>query len=155
MDDILKVHASKYLIHRRPSTSEGLSAFFEHLKEVHSVSVKSVQKGSLIITVQCPTLESLELLWNDYRSGCLNDTAESYLVTDELKRKLGLDHVRLRITIQEENYLICKKALMEISGKLGSLYRAFLGNIYFGLIIMYLGVICLYLFQYQLRKSNR
>ena len=98
------------------------------------MSVKSVQKGSLIITVECPTLESLERLWNDYQSGCLNDIAESYLVTDELKRKLGLDHVRLRITIEEENYLICKKALMEISGELGSLYRAFWGKMYFGLI---------------------
>ena len=82
------------------------------------MSVKSVQKGSLILTVECPTLESLERLWNDYQSGCLNDIAESYLVTDELKRKLELDHVRLRITIEEENYLICKKALMEISGEL-------------------------------------
>ena len=106
------------------------------------MSVKSVLKGSLIITVECPTLESLERLWNDYQSGCLNDIAESYLVTDELKRKLGLDHVRLRITIEEENYLICKKALMEISGELGSLYRAFLANMYFGLLCMQFS--CLY-----------
>ena len=99
------------------------------------MSVKSVQRGSLIITVECPTLESLERLWNDYQSGCLNEIAESCLVTDELKRKLGLDHVRLRITIEEENYLICKKAVMEISGELGSVYTAaFWGNMYFGLI---------------------
>ena len=134
MDDILEVHASKYLIHHSPLTREGLSAFFEHLVEVHNVSVKSVQKGSLILTVECPTLESLERLWNDYQSGCLNDIAESYLVTDELKRKLELDHVRLRITIEEENYLICQKALMQTSGELGSLYRAFLANMYFDLI---------------------
>ena len=98
------------------------------------MSVKSVQKGSLILTVECPTLESLERLWNDYQSRCLNDIAESYLVTDELKRKLGLDHVRLRITIEEENYLICQKALMQTSGELGSHYRAFLANMYFDLI---------------------
>ena len=120
MDDILELHASKYLIHHSPSTPEGLSAFFEHLVEVHNVSVKSVQ------------------------SGCLNDIAESYLVTDELKRKLGLDHVRLRITIEEENYLICKKALMEISGELGSLYRAFLANMYFGLLCILEQFSCLY-----------
>ena len=144
MDDILEVHARKYLIHHSPLTREGLSAFFDHLVEVHNVSVKSVQKGSLIITVECPTLESLERLWNDYQSGCLNDIAESYLVTDELKRKLGLDHVRLRITIEEENYLICKKALMEISGELGSLYRAFLGNMFFGLLCILEQFSCLY-----------
>ena len=144
MDDILEVHARKYLIHHSPLTREGLSAFFDHLVEVHNVSVKSVQKGSLILTVECPTLESLEGLWNDYQSGCLNDIAESYLVTDELKRKLELDHVRLRITIEEENYLICKKALMEISGELGSLYRAFLGNMYFGLLCILEQFSCLY-----------
>ena len=108
------------------------------------MSVKSVQRGSLIITVECPTLESLERLWNDYQSGCLNGIAERFLVTDELKRKLGLDHVRLRITIEEENYLICKKALMEISGELGSLYRAFLGNMYFGLLCILEQFSCLY-----------
>ena len=149
MDDILEVHARKYLIHHRPTTPEGLSAFFEHLVEVHNLSVKSVRRGSLIITVECPTLESLETLWNDYQSGCLDDIAESYLVTDELKRKLGLDHVRLRITIEEENYLICKKALMEISGELGSLYRALLGNMYFGLLCI-LEQFCQYLCQCQL-----
>ena len=108
------------------------------------MSVKSVQRGSLIITVECPTLKSLERLWNDYQSGCLSDIAESYLVTDELKRKLGLDHVRLRITIEEENYLICKKALMKISGELGSLYRAFLGNMYVGLICILEQFACIY-----------
>ena len=128
MDDILEFHASKYLIRHSPSTPEALSALFDHLVEVYNLSVESVQKRSLILTVECPTLESLERLWDDYQSGCLNDIAESYLVTDELKRKLELDHVRLRITIEEENYLICKKALMEISGELGSLYRAFLGT---------------------------
>ena len=144
MDDILEVHARKYLIHHSPLTREGLSAFFEHLVEVHNVSVKSVQKGSLILTVECPTLESLERLWNDYQSGCLNDIAESYLVTDELKRKLGLDHVKFRITIEEENYLICKRALMKISGELGSPYRAFWGNMYVGLICMLEQFACIY-----------
>ena len=134
LDDILKLHASIYLIHRRPSTSDGLSAFFEHLKEVYNVSVKSVQKGSLIITVQCPTLKSLERLWSDYQSGCLNDIAERFLVTDELKGKLGLDNIRLKITIEKENYLICKKAFMENPGELGNLDGAVIGNRSFGFI---------------------
>ena len=128
MDDILERNAASYLTRHSPSTSEGLSALFEYLEKVYDLFVEYVQKGSLIIAVECPTLESLERLWNDYQSGCLNDIAESYLVTDELKRKLGLGHVRLRITIEEENYLICKKALMEVSGELGSLYIELFGG---------------------------
>ena len=78
--------------------------------------------------VQCPTLESLESLWNGYCSGFLNDVVENFLVTDELKRKLGLDKVRLKTTIEQENYLICRKAFMENSGELGILSSAFLGT---------------------------
>ena len=76
-----------------------------------------MKSGSLILTVQCFTLEGLEMLWNDYRSGCLNDIAERFLVTGELKRKLNLENFRLTITIEEENYLICKKTLMEKTGE--------------------------------------
>ena len=88
------------------------------------MAVLSVESGSLIITVRCPTLESLERLWNDCRSGYLNDIAERFLVTDELKRKLGLDTVRLTVTIEQENYLICNKALMDKPGELGSPKKA-------------------------------
>lgn len=109
------------------------------------MSVKSVQRGSLIISVECPTLESLERLWNDCETGCLSDIAESCLVTDELKTKLGLDHVRLKITIERENYLICEKALMKIAGELASLYRALLGNIYFGLKCTLRQFACIYI----------
>ena len=107
------------------SSVDRLATFIEKTFEAN---VMMVQSGSLIITVQCPTLESLESLWNGYCCGYLNDVVESFLVTDELKRKLGLDKVRLKTTIEEENYLICKKAFVENSGELGSLSRAFLGT---------------------------
>ena len=83
----------------------------------------SVESGSLILTLQCPTLESLERLWNDYRSGYLDEIAERFLVTYELKRKVGLDNVRFKITIEEENYLICKDVLLEKLGKLSSIFK--------------------------------
>ena len=100
----------------------------KYIEKTFEANVMMVQSGSLIITVQCPTLESLESLWNGYCSGYLNDIVERFLVTDELKRKLGMDNVRLKTTIEEENYLICKKAFVENSGELGSLSRAFLGT---------------------------
>ena len=98
------------------------------IEDAFKVAKVTFVTGSLIMIVQCPTLESLECLWNGYCSGYLNDIIESFLVTDELKRKLGMDNVSLKTTIAEENYSICKKALMETSGKMGSLSRAFVGN---------------------------
>ena len=106
----------------------------EFIEKAFEVVVLFVQPGSLIITIQCPSLESLESLWNGYCSGYLNDIVERFLVTDELKRKLRIDNVRLKTTIEEENYLVCKKAFMENSGEFGSLKRAFFGNMHFALI---------------------
>ena len=106
----------------------------EFIEKAFEVVVLFVQPGSLIITVQCPSLESLESLWNGYCSGYLNDIVERFLVTDELKRKLRIDNVGLKTTIEEENYLVCKKAFMENSGEFGSLKSAFLGNMHFALI---------------------
>ena len=106
----------------------------EFIEKAFEVVVLFVQPGSLIITIQCPSLESLESLWNGYCSGYLNDIVERFLVTDELKRKLRIDNVGLKTTIEEQNYLVCKKAFMENSGEFGSLKRAFLGNMHFALI---------------------
>ena len=85
------------------------------------MALQSVGIGSLEITFRCPSLESLESLWSDYQSGHLNDIAERYLVTDEIKKKLNLESIRLQTTIEEENYRICKRwILMEKTCEFGS-----------------------------------
>ena len=96
---------------------ERVGAFFQHLEDHYNLGLVTIGKGSLEIIVHCPTLESLEHLWSDYLSGHLSEVAERYLVTDEIKRKLDLDTVRLRITMAKENYLMCRKACVETSGK--------------------------------------
>ena len=73
--------------------------------------------GSLIILFKCQSLKSLELLWSDYLSGHLDKMAEWYLVTDEVKEKLNLETIRVKTTIEEENYLNCRKVLLECSGE--------------------------------------
>ena len=78
---------------------------------------EDVEMGSLIIIFNCQSIESLEHLWSDYRSGRLNEMAEQYLVSDEMKEKLNLETIRVKTTIQEENYLNCRKVLMEHSGE--------------------------------------
>ena len=59
----------------------------------------------------CNNLEGLERLWQDYRSGRLNEIAEKYFVTDEIKRRFNVESVNLATTIQEEDYLACKEFL--------------------------------------------
>ena len=119
--ELFKQHIDLYMEYNTlcPSNQpdEGVIGFFKQLEDIHNVLVKTFKLGCLEITVQCRTLESLESVWSDYCSGHLNEIAEFFLVTDELKRKLNVETVRLKTMISEENYFMCKKALMEMPRK--------------------------------------
>ena len=106
-----------YIKYRRVSTADGVSALIEHIQDAYNLALKSVGEGSLEITFRCPSLESLESLWSDYQSGHLNNIAQGYLVTDDIKKKLNLENVRLETTIEEENYRICQEILTKKSCK--------------------------------------
>ena len=93
---------------------EDLKSFTDHIENVYRVNLVTVGKGSVIIILDCPTLDSLEHLWNDYLAGHLDNLAERYLVTNEMKKKFDLETVSLKTTILEEDYLNCKEALMEL-----------------------------------------
>ena len=78
------------------------------------MSLVTVGIGSIIFTVECPTLDSLEYLWSDYLSGELDKVAVRCFVTDDMKKKLNLDTIGLKTIIEEENYLNCLKVLREL-----------------------------------------
>ena len=100
----------------------GVGAFLEFLEKAYNVSRVAVNEGSLIISLNCKTLRGLDQLWIDHLSGHLNKVAEWYLVTDEMKKKLNLRIINLKTTIEEENYLNCRKFLMEYSGEYQCLF---------------------------------
>ena len=100
----------------------GVTALIEFLETAYNVSRVALNVGSLIISLNCKTLKSLDQLWNDYLSGHLDKVAERYLVTDEMKMKLNLRKINLKTTIQEENYLSCRKVLMKCSGEYQCLF---------------------------------
>ena len=95
----------------------GMGAFLEFLEKAYNVSRVALNKGSLIISLNCKTLKGLDQLWNDHLSGHLNKVAERYLVTDEMKTKLNLRKINLKTTIEKENYLNCWKFFLEPSGE--------------------------------------
>ena len=98
----------------KDNIEEDLKSFTDHLVDVYGLLLVTVGKGSVIIILDCRTLDSLEHLWNDYLAGHLDNLAERYLVTNEMKKKLNLETVSLKTTILEEDYLNCKEALMEL-----------------------------------------
>ena len=93
-----------------------LQAYLEYIKRNKLSTASGL--GSLVSKGQCPDLQSLESLWNYYCSGVLNEAAERFLVTDDMKKEINLVTLRLKTIIEEESYLTCKKALMEKSGEL-------------------------------------
>ena len=100
------------------SFKKSFELFLQYLGYKLNAFVRNHDVGSLLITIECSSLQILEGLWEDYRSGHLNAIAQEILVTAEVLEKLGLDDVRLKTFISEEEYENGKKIFMEISGKL-------------------------------------
>ena len=98
----------------RFNSHPSIEAFNEHIIKAYQLSLVSVGRGSVIVTVECLTLKGLELLWRDYLSGELDKVAEQCFVTDKTKKKLNLETICLKTIIEKENYLSCWKALKEV-----------------------------------------
>ena len=100
-----------------PSKPEELNGYLQYLRDVRQVLFVDAQTGSLIITVECNSLEILEGLWNDYSTGHLNEMAQKFLVTDDVLREFGLIDMKLTTNISEKEYKACREHFMPPSGK--------------------------------------
>ena len=104
------------------SNAEKLNGFLQYLKDVRKVLLIDAQEGSLIITVECGSLEILDELWDDYCTGHLNEMAQKYLVTEEILKEFSLLEVKLSTTIQEEEYRAARQYFMQGSGEYSSCF---------------------------------
>ena len=98
------------------SFKSSLNLFISYLKMKLGVDVEDYRLGSLVLTVSCSSLEVLEALWKEYRTGHLNNVVQASLVTAEVLEKLDLGEVKLRTIISEEDYLLYKDALNHRQG---------------------------------------
>jgi len=98
------------------STTIGIRHFCTYLVgELHLMDV-NFERSSIKVIVKCSTLEILEDLWRDYCSGHLNEVAEECLITEQVKEELGMETIKLKTTILEEDYVACKFSFMENPG---------------------------------------
>ena len=109
--EILAHVADKYLKKIDPSTPEEFNGFVNYLEKVRNVLIVDTKLGSLIITVQCRSTQILEELWDDYRTGLVNQKAQEFLITEEVLNELNLTEVNLTTTIPEEQYRTCREKL--------------------------------------------
>ena len=114
---VLNLAAAKYLQTTDPSKPEDLNGFVYYLENVRKVLIVETKQGSLIITVECSSLEILDAMWNDYCTGYLDKMAQKYLVTEDVLNELGLNEVKLTATILKEEYSSCRNYILQFSGK--------------------------------------
>ena len=112
-----------WYINITPRTQEGLSGFLSYMEKARNVLVVDKASGSLIITVECSSLEILDGLWQDYLTGHLNEMAQQLLVTEDILREFGLLEVKLKITILEAEYLACRKCFLHFQGEFWCLFN--------------------------------
>ena len=91
----------------KPQSIEEWNWFREHLKEMR-VIITGVSDGSLVITVKCESLMILEEFWTDYSSGHLGEVVQNCFVTEKILKELNLAELRLKTTIDIEEYNACK-----------------------------------------------
>ena len=99
------------------SFKNSFDLFFKYFKEKLNVFVRRLDVGSLLITVECSSLEILEGLWKDYKSGNLTQVAQETLITAEVLEKLELVEVRLKTIIAEEEYENGRQTFLGNPGK--------------------------------------
>ena len=117
IQDLLIMIADRHFKRRDKSNAEKLDGFVEYMERVRKVLIVNTQTGSLIITVECGSLEILDDLWDDYCTGHLNEMAQKYLVTEDILKEFGLFQVKLSTTIQEEEYRAAREYFMQGSGE--------------------------------------
>ena len=116
VQDILLSIAKRYLQTVPPSNEKEFNGFLIYLQEVRKALLVGAQMGSLIITVECGSLQILDGLWEDYCTGHLNDMAQEFLVTDDILNEFGLLEVKLAISILEEEYKACRQYFLHLPG---------------------------------------
>ena len=99
------------------AASASIEEQYQNTQPLNMIHAVTPGEDSLRIEVKCLTLEILEHLWQDYRSGQLDRMAENLLVTDDIKRKFNVESIKLKATISEEDYLACKEYLSKRPGK--------------------------------------
>ena len=114
--ELLNSIASAYLNNVHPSTLEEFNGFVLYIERVRKALIVDVTSGSLIVMVECSSLEILEGLWEDYSTGYLSEMAQKFLATEEILKEFGLAELKLTTTIKEDEYRACHKLLSKITG---------------------------------------
>ena len=112
--------AINYLNTTPPQNKDEHNEFKEYLQEM-KVHITDVSVGSLVITVKCESLKSLEELWEDYSCGLLDKMVGDCFVTEKILKELNLAELKLKTTMEIEEYNAYKLYFLEKDALRGQL----------------------------------
>ena len=122
--DVLNLAAYKYLQTTDATQPEDLNGFVRYLEHVRKVVIVDVQPGSLLITVECGSLQILKELWHDYCTGYVSKMAQTFLLTKDILNELGISKVKFWTSIPEDKYRDCQEQLQAFdSGECKYFYK--------------------------------
>ena len=98
---------NNYLETTPPRSKEERDEFMDFMQDLR-VLIKGARQGSLVITVQCKSLQILEELWREYLSGHLGEVVQNCFVTETILKELNLAELKLKTTMDVEEYNACK-----------------------------------------------
>ena len=107
-EQVLCLFADSYLKNVPPKSKDEHVEFLTYLNKMQLI-ITGHCEGSLLITVKCDSLQILDRLWEDYLSGHLGEVVQRSFVTEELLAELNLAELKLKTTISEEEYEVCRK----------------------------------------------
>ena len=116
----LRLIAVNYLATTPLQSMDEHTKFLEYLQKMN-VLLAGSSVGSLVITVKCDSLKSLEGLWEDYSCGLLEKMVQDCFVTDKILRELNLAELKLKTTMDIEEYNACKLFFLERDSLRGQL----------------------------------
>ena len=119
-EKVLCLIAMNYLDTTPPQSMDEHNKFQEYLQKM-KVLIMGVSVGSLVITVKCKSLASLEELWEDYSRGLLDEMVQDCFVTKKILKELNLAELKLKTTIDVEEYNAYKLYFLEKNTFIGQL----------------------------------
>ena len=106
-EEILRFIADRIMRNIPLKTWDEYHEFLTYLEKIRA-TITGTRTGSLLITVKCDSLQTLETLWEDYLSGHLGEVIQRSFVTEEILTEFSLAELKLKTTISEEEYKACK-----------------------------------------------
>lgn len=107
---LLERHETDKMVHNSLQVLCSIKCFCKYGR-----TVQDVFAGSVVIRLHCPNFDALLDLWHSYKLGDMQEELQKALVTQEMLDKFKCDSITIKVNIDYDAFLECKKDLGEFT----------------------------------------